>query len=69
MQLKISSVKWRPFCPGGDELSDEPLNIHHPHLANSVHADGPAPDGARPEADTVLTTNLNTFSMVNNDFK
>ena len=22
MQLKILSVKWRPFCPGGDELSD-----------------------------------------------
>ena len=20
MHLKISSVKWRPFCPGGDEL-------------------------------------------------
>ena len=20
MNLKISSVKWRPFCPGGDEL-------------------------------------------------
>ena len=20
MHLKISSVKWQPFCPGGDEL-------------------------------------------------
>ena len=20
MQMKISSAKWRPFCPGGDEL-------------------------------------------------
>ena len=26
MHLKISSAKWRPFCPGGDELID---NYHH----------------------------------------
>ena len=22
MNLKISSAKWQPFCPGGDELKD-----------------------------------------------
>ena len=22
MHLKMSSAKWRPFCPGGDELID-----------------------------------------------
>ena len=22
MHLKLSSTKWRPFCPGGDELSN-----------------------------------------------
>ena len=22
MHLKLSSAKWRPFCPGGDELRD-----------------------------------------------
>ena len=28
MQLKISSAKWQPFCPGGDELkNEEKLNL------------------------------------------
>ena len=25
MRLKISSAKWRPFCPGGDELTASSL--------------------------------------------
>ena len=25
MHLKMSSAKWRPFCPGGDELTNEAL--------------------------------------------
>ena len=28
MLLKISLVKWRPFCPGGDELIDEMVVLH-----------------------------------------
>ena len=27
MHLKIASVKWQPFCPGGDELTDIPTVI------------------------------------------
>ena len=33
MQLKMSSAKWRPFCPGEDELSW----LHHWHPAKSCH--------------------------------
>ena len=29
MHLKTSSAKWRPFCPGGDELSLLPLHKSH----------------------------------------
>ena len=25
MHLKVSSAKWQPFCPGGDELTHWPL--------------------------------------------
>ena len=28
MHLKISSAKWRPFCPGEDELKEQPLAQH-----------------------------------------
>ena len=28
MQMKISSAKWRPFCPGGDELTNAFSNPH-----------------------------------------
>ena len=28
MLLKISSAKWRPFCPGGDELKRFPLRYN-----------------------------------------
>ena len=46
MHLRISSEKWRPFCPGGDELrfhSNHPatnelisIEMHHSHLLGHV---------------------------------
>ena len=27
MHLTISSAKWRPFCPGGDELISRPASV------------------------------------------
>ena len=27
MHLDVSSVKWQPFCPGGDELTRAPHNL------------------------------------------
>ena len=38
MYLKISSVKWRPFCPGGDELK-----IGHQHSNRSFGRLGDMP--------------------------
>ena len=35
-----------------------PDYIQDPHLVNTVSADGLAPDGARPYAGTVMTTNI-----------
>ena len=32
MHLKISSAKWQPFCPGGDELTYSCLVIHTVYL-------------------------------------
>ena len=43
MHLKISSVKWQPFCPGGDELSE----LIHNGLA--------IPDGTESLPEPVLT--------------
>ena len=30
MHMKLSSAKWRPFCPGGDELID--ITMGHPWI-------------------------------------
>ena len=37
MHLKISCAKWRPFCPGGDELNcDQHFRpVYLPHLGTS----------------------------------
>ena len=32
MHLKISSAKWRPFCPGGDEFEDNNRHWLNQHL-------------------------------------
>ena len=48
MLLKLSSAKWRPFCPGGDELNAVP--VWDPSLVVTVPADGLAPTGARPSS-------------------
>ena len=38
MHLKISSGKWRPFCPGGDELKQFPSSSVIPSPLSPTHA-------------------------------
>ena len=35
MHLNITSAKWRPFCPGRDELSNPKLNRRHQIIQNT----------------------------------
>ena len=52
------------MMPGmrASSLGAGPVNIQDPILVINVPADAPAPDGARPSADTVLTEKLGSFS-------
>ena len=34
MDMKISPVKWRPFCPGGDELTWHKEGLNLPALSD-----------------------------------
>ena len=50
IRLKISSAKWRPFCPGGDELLEMLLVVYDAAVMNmdndqiqfAMHATAPA---------------------------
>ena len=37
MRLKTSSLKWRPFCAGEDELTAHELSIDHMVSFNSIY--------------------------------
>ena len=37
MHPKISSAKWRPFCPGGDDLNDTAEMVFHMYMALVNH--------------------------------
>ena len=40
MHLKISAVKWRPFCPEGDELMAYPELCHSVRCLHAMFTDG-----------------------------
>ena len=66
MHLKLSSAKWRPFCPGGEELSSGPVYIRYSNLVITRPADALAPCSSRPSAE-IYFHNLNIF-LTSNDF-
>ena len=37
MHMKTSSAKWRPFCPGGDELMQRIVQVSTPIYALPAH--------------------------------
>ena len=73
MHLKISSTKWRPFCPGGKVLTSPAYIRRHDDATGSHHKLTNLPYHVRPEAGSQQTQHItgktlrnwwNTFSTI-----